>query len=204
FVLGQPVVLASGTETAEQLRALPGELRQQETPAAAGDVDVLAADPVEDGRVRLADVELGAHLLEGLLGDALDLDDDGPVVHLETDGVASGRPAADVCQPLHHERAVAEVRQPRRGAQPAGARADHDGIEVDVRAGHVLAFQPTGLTPGTEPSISVISLQRCATWSMVGVSPKVTPLDWNSCTRCTWPPPATTTVPVSVHSSVRR
>ena len=76
-----------------------------------------------------ADVEGGADLGEGLLGDAAGLDHDGAVVDLEAVDVAGGGPAAEVVKPLGDQRAVAEMGQPGRGEQAARARADHEDVE---------------------------------------------------------------------------
>src|SRR5207248_5353547 len=109
---------------------LAGEPGQQEAPAAPGDVDVLAADPVQDRRVGDADVERGTDFGEGLLGDAAGLDHDRAVVDLEAVDVPGGGPAAQVAAPLGDQHAVPGMRQPGRGQQAARARADHHDVEI--------------------------------------------------------------------------
>jgi hypothetical protein len=123
--------------------AVPGEPRQQEAPASAGDIDVLAADPVQHRRIRHPDVEGGADRGEGLLRDAAGLDDNGTVVDLETVDVAGRGPAADVAEPLGDQDPVAAVSQPGRGQQPPGPGPDDDHVECVIHgsAGRVPAGQ---------------------------------------------------------------
>src|SRR5690606_15887782 len=102
-------------ETVEQLGALAGQFGQQEAPAAAGDVDVLAPDAIQDRRLRPSDVELRADLFERLLGDPVDLDHDRTVVDLEPVDVPGGRAPTEMLEAFHHQRAVPEVGQPGGG-----------------------------------------------------------------------------------------
>jgi hypothetical protein len=111
----QSLIVTRIGQAAKQLRPVAGQPRQQEAPAPAGDIDILAADPVEDGRVRHPDVEVGPDLGERLLGDAAGLDDDSAVVDLEAVDLPRGGAAADVAEPLDDQRTVAPVRQPGRG-----------------------------------------------------------------------------------------
>ena len=130
LVLGQTRVIARSADTLDQLGALAGELAQQEAPAAAGDVDILAADAVQQRGFGLADVERRADLLAGLLGDPADLDHDGAVVDLEAVDVVGGGPAADLVEPFHHQRAVAAMRQPCGREQAARSGSDDDDVEL--------------------------------------------------------------------------
>ena len=130
LVFGQTRVVARRADALHQLGALTGELAQQEAPASAGDVDVFAADAVQQRGFGLADIERRANLLAGLLGNAADLNDDGAVVYLETIDVVGGGPAADFVEAFHHQCAVAAVRQTRGGEQATGAGADDNGVEL--------------------------------------------------------------------------
>jgi hypothetical protein len=169
LAIGQPLVPARLGQPGQHPGAVPGEPGQQEAPASPGDVDVPAADPVQDRRVGRPDVELGAGFGEGLLGDAAGLDHDGAVVDLEAVDVAGGGPAAEVAESLGDQRAVAEAGQPGRGHQPARARADHDDVEIhggllirlgqaEAVAGHVVqhhlpADRGGAHQPGDEPQV---------------------------------------------------
>jgi hypothetical protein len=81
FVLGQAGVVACGADGFDELGALAGQLRQQEAPAITGDVDVLAADSIQDLRIGFADVEVRADLGTHLFRDAAEFDDDRAAVN---------------------------------------------------------------------------------------------------------------------------
>src|SRR5581483_8921736 len=124
------LVLACGTEATEQLRPGSGQPADQQAPPAAGDIDVLALDPVENRLLWLAHVELRSDLGEGLLGNSAELDHDRAVVDLEAVELACRGAAADVLEALDHQRSHAGGRQAGGGEQAAGAGADHDRIEL--------------------------------------------------------------------------
>ena len=129
LVFGQAGVRPRGTDALDQLGALARQLAQQEPPAAAGDVDVLAADPVQDRRAGLTDVEGCTDLFAGLLGDAADLDDDGTVVDLEPVDVIGRGATAHLVEALDHQGSIAAVRETGGGEQASGTRSDDDGVE---------------------------------------------------------------------------
>ena len=131
LVLGKAGVTPRRADSLDDLRSLASEFAEQEAPSAAGDVDVLSAEAVQDRRLRRADVERRTDLVEGLLGDAAGLDDDGAVVHLETVDVVGRGATADLVETLDDQRPVAGVLQTRSGEQAASAGTDDEGVEFE-------------------------------------------------------------------------
>src|SRR5690606_21646923 len=109
LVLGQSTVVARGTQSRDELCAPARELAEHEAPAAACDVDVLALDAVEDRWGGLADLPRDVQFVEGLFGDAADLDDDRTVIDLEAVDLGGGRTSADLVEALGDEDLLALV-----------------------------------------------------------------------------------------------
>ena len=84
------------------------------------------------GGLGLPDVERRSDLFTGLLGDAAHLDDDRAVVDLEAVDVVGRRASADLVEALHHQCAVAAVRQTGGSEQAARSGSDDDDVELRV------------------------------------------------------------------------
>ena len=117
----------------QDARGLFCELAEQQRPAAAADIDQLAVDEEGTGGLGRADIERRADGIESLLEHTAEFDGDGADIDGEAVDLLGRGTTADPVLVIDDDGMKPGMRQPRGGAQPAGAGPDHDSIRLNDR-----------------------------------------------------------------------